>query len=553
MTPEPTAALQRRYHPALKPLFMSWEQAWDKLPIPPVETLYILCDAGPMSLGCARHVQLNVLCALSQGRTVMFGVLQDELTRWFDLNVTNLLMLLRQRSPRRAKEDDIARFMAQAQQVMPPEQLASSELLVLTAQETLGASHWRFHIQNSPGANAPLKVAVWQGDVFLERVFLAPLDDALVALAFDTPFVREANDEADVASFDGLAPQTVGFSPLGDRVFGLIEARRLGAVQLQAGMRLEQWTLPQDGALLAIGWAGRQPVALLELEDGLKLWSPSGLVEVGELTHGQLDATKLGRLYLGRCFDTEQGQRWIVRGGDGAWASGLIDPQRESMLRDAQPLKGCLDLCKIGGSFWQLRERSPQPAPSKHEDALYARMTATLADAVERLPKDAAQVLAFEALLSDDASRGSAYLPLPVLPMSGPRLASLVMDRFGRYQFIAQIDERRCWAGALVATHWQDRYLFELPPGLKPLSPMPATLCAEEMGFIATDQETQRQLWFVGKRFERLLWRCPASIVSAVSDVHARHVAISGQDGQLWLYALDRRQLIFSSATQERG
>lgn len=529
---------------ALNPLvlacFERWEPELERLDAPQsVAALLVLCDVGPMQLGDPRLVQLAMLWAWSKRQPLHIGVLQGDPSIIWEPDAHGFNALSRARSARLATLDDLERWRAHLAHTIEPAQL------IILSPQALDEVPWRYHIQQPARQAQPLPVALWQGDSLVDRVLLEPPLPQEALSAFGQLYLRHPL-ASDADALQG-APrlQSARFGGRGERIIGVTAQGRLGVcatprsqAQPKAASLLSL-TSSSDERPIALGWLGQAPLTLtLDTQRQLlSLWRGDARWltlsdDLPELERLDTPAdAPLPKLVVGRGYHAHQGKRWAALYPDGSLLHGACAQGAPARLAPT-PVRA---ITKLLGQLWQLNEHDH--VPSKPKEAL----DATLLERFEELVLDHTgaspdQLRALVPARHDKPSAQPAlHLPLPVLRMSAPRVAAMLVDRDGQPKLAAQINERWCWSGSLVVAHWQDRFLFELPPRLHVIGVMPSARCAEELGFIALDEPTRTHLWFAGRRFERLLWRAPERIRAVCLDTTGRRVLLTGASGQRWL------------------
>lgn len=543
---------QKATSSALNPLvlacFERWEPELERLDAPQsVAALMVLCDVGPMQLGDPRLVQLAILWTWSKRQPLNLGVLQGDPSTIWAPDAHGLTALSMARSPRRATLEDLERWRAHLAHTMEPAQL------ILLSDQALDEVSWRYHIQQPARRAEPLPVALWQGDSLVDRVLLEPPLPQEALSAFGQlyqrgPLASEANALKDApklqrARFGGRGERIIGLTPQG------LSVCEMPRSQAQSTSTSLIPLAPPPQHPIALGWLGQAPLTLMldEQRQALSLWRGDSLWltlsdDLPELERLKAPDDALPSLIVGRGYHAHQGKRWAALYPDGSLLHGACSPGAPARLEPV-PVRA---IAKLSGQLWQLNEHDR--APLKPKEALDAALLERFQELV--LDHTGASPDQLRALVPARHDKPSAHpalhLPLPVLRMSAPRVAAMLRDRDGQPKLATQINERWCWSGSLVVAHWQDRFLFELPPSLHVIGVMPSARCAEELGFIALDEPTRTHLWFAGRRFERLLWRAPERIRAVCLDTTGRRVLLTGTSGQRWLISSHLGELLWT-------
>lgn len=542
----------KRATSALNPLvlacFERWEPELERLDAPQrVASLMVLCDVGPMQLGDPRLVQLAMLWAWSKRQPLHIGVLQGDPSIIWEPNAHGFNALSKARSARLATLDDLERWRAHLAHTSAPAQL------VILSPQALDEAPWRYHIQQPPRRAEPLPVALWQGDSLVDRVLLEPPLPQEALSAFGQLYLQRPAPNEDKALKAAPGLKSARFGGRGERIIGLtpqglgVCATPRSQDEPKAASLLS--LAPSSERPIALGWLGRAPLTLTldEQRQALTLWRGDARWltlsdDLPELERLAASDDALPTLVVGRGYHAHQGKRWAALYPDGRLLHGACAQGAPARLAPT-PVRA---LTKLSGQLWQLNEHDH--APLKPKEAL----DATLLERFQELVLDHTgaspdQLRALVPARHDKPSTLPAqHLPLPVLRMSSPRVAAMLLDRDGQPKLAAQINERWCWSGSLVVAHWQDRFLFELPPRLHVIGVMPSARCAEELGFIALDEPTRTHLWFAGRRFERLLWRAPERIHAVCLDTTGRRVLLTGASGQRWLISSYLGELLWT-------
>lgn len=540
-------------NPQVLACFDRWERDLDALDAPQrVSALTVLCDVGPQQLGHPRLVQLAMLWSWSKRQPLQLGVLQDAEPTLWSPDAQGLSALSMARSARHATDEDLARWLHHLD-----ESVQSTQVIILSAQ-ALGDVSWRYHIQQPARLSEPLSVALWQGDSLVDRVMLEPPQPDEVLCPFGQLYVHAPAHEPHAPEAT-QALKSVRFGGDGTRIIALTQEDTLKAfatpmAQAQSAEALSFKFNDPSMRPVALGWLGRAPLTLMldAKRQELSLWRgetrwltlSEDLPSLERLALPSSD--ELPELVVGRGYHTRLGKRWAVRFVDGQLLSGFCEPSSPVII-DPTPVRS---IAKMMGQLWQLNEldRAPQKPKDTLDAVLLERLQELVLDHTKASPDQLRALVParHHAHTSGKPPIAPLHLALPVLRMSAPRVAAMLIDRDGQPKLAAQINARWCWSGSLVVAHWQDRFLFELPPSLHVIGVMPSARCAEELGFIALDEPTRTKLWFAGRRFERLLWQSPERICAVCLDTTTRRVLLTGTSGRRWLVSSHLGELLWT-------